>query len=378
MAWWSFLVLVCVVLVVSQKNHFVFGEPQVPCYFVFGDSLSDVGNNNDLLTTAKSNYAPYGIDYPEGPTGRFGNGRILVDIIAELLGFEKSPPPYAYTRGVDILKGVNYASGGAGILNETGRHMGDEIPMDEQLQNHKKIVTKIVKQFGNDKSLAANYLAKCIYTVTIGSNDYLNNYFLPQFYPTSREYTPDQFATLLFQRYSQQLQQLYDQGARKVGVFGLGLLGCTILVKEWYGIEGDLSCAENVTYAVSLFNERLESLVYNDDLVGAKFTYINFAGIGLTGFSALTGFTVLSTSCCTVRATDGACIPNENPCDNRGDYVFWDAVHTTEAANAIYATRAYSALLPTDAYPYDLQYLATLDSSIESFQDQLKASLSSD
>lgn len=58
------------------------GEPQVPCLFIFGDSLSDSGNNNELSTDARANYLPYGIDFPGGPTGRFTNGRTAVDIIS--------------------------------------------------------------------------------------------------------------------------------------------------------------------------------------------------------------------------------------------------------------------------------------------------------
>ena len=54
---------------------------QAPCYFVFGDSQFDNGNNNVLNTTAKVNYLPYGIDFPEGPTGRFSNGRNIPDVI---------------------------------------------------------------------------------------------------------------------------------------------------------------------------------------------------------------------------------------------------------------------------------------------------------
>lgn len=57
------------------------GLEQVPCLFVFGDSLVDNGNNNDLATEAKVDYAPYGVDYPQGPTGRFTNGRNTADIL---------------------------------------------------------------------------------------------------------------------------------------------------------------------------------------------------------------------------------------------------------------------------------------------------------
>lgn len=65
----------------SYMQHFVYGKPQVPCIFIFGDSLSDSGNNNNLLTASKVNFKPYGIDFPKGTTGRFTNGLTAIDII---------------------------------------------------------------------------------------------------------------------------------------------------------------------------------------------------------------------------------------------------------------------------------------------------------
>lgn len=56
-------------------------EPQVPCFYIFGDSLVDNGNNNGILTLARANYMPYGVDFPQGTTGRFTNGRTYVDIL---------------------------------------------------------------------------------------------------------------------------------------------------------------------------------------------------------------------------------------------------------------------------------------------------------
>lgn len=60
-------------------------EPQVPCYFIFGDSVFDAGNNNYLQSQAKANYLPYGIDFPQGPTGRFTNGKTIGDFIGTFL-----------------------------------------------------------------------------------------------------------------------------------------------------------------------------------------------------------------------------------------------------------------------------------------------------
>jgi hypothetical protein len=60
-------------------------KPKGPVVYVFGDSMSDVGNNNYLpLSIAKSDYPWYGIDYYTGwPTGRFSNGRTIGDIMCK-------------------------------------------------------------------------------------------------------------------------------------------------------------------------------------------------------------------------------------------------------------------------------------------------------
>lgn len=201
-SWW---VIPLLMLILSQQQTWVHSESQVPCYFIMGDSLADAGNNNLLLTTAKANYQPYGIDFPAGATGRFCNGRTAADVIGQLLGFSDYIPPYATARGQTILKGVNYASGGGGIRNETGRDLGDRISMDGQLRNYQNTVQQIVNIYGR-KDLAYNYLSKCIYNLGIGSNDYINNYFMPTLYPTSRQYTPEQYADVLIQQYSQQIR----------------------------------------------------------------------------------------------------------------------------------------------------------------------------
>ena len=52
--------------------------------FIFGDSTVDPGNNNYIDTTPenKANYKPYGQNgYFQEPTGRFSDGRVIVDFI---------------------------------------------------------------------------------------------------------------------------------------------------------------------------------------------------------------------------------------------------------------------------------------------------------
>ncbi|KAL5991185.1 hypothetical protein ACLOJK_012091 [Asimina triloba] len=50
----------------------------IPAMFIFGDSLVDSGNNNNLITLLKANYYPNGINFTAGATGRFCNDASLV------------------------------------------------------------------------------------------------------------------------------------------------------------------------------------------------------------------------------------------------------------------------------------------------------------
>lgn len=57
----------------------------VPALIMFGDSIVDVGNNNNLLSIVKSNFPPYGRDFTnQTPTGRFCNGKLAVDFSGKL------------------------------------------------------------------------------------------------------------------------------------------------------------------------------------------------------------------------------------------------------------------------------------------------------
>lgn len=81
---------------------------------------------------------------------------------------------------------------------------GGRISFGGQVQNYQAAVQQVVNILGDEDS-ASNYLSKCIFTVGMGSNDYLNNYFMPAFYSTGRQYTPEQYADDLINRYSQHL-----------------------------------------------------------------------------------------------------------------------------------------------------------------------------
>ena len=56
-----------------------FGNIYLPkdhvAFFIFGDSIVDVGNNNYVTTNLQANFFPYGETFFKFPTGRASNGR---------------------------------------------------------------------------------------------------------------------------------------------------------------------------------------------------------------------------------------------------------------------------------------------------------------
>ncbi|KAL0328933.1 UNVERIFIED_CONTAM: GDSL esterase/lipase [Sesamum calycinum] len=353
-----------VAAVVLNLHPGILAAPQVPCFFIFGDSLVDNGNNNNIQSLAKANYLPYGIDFPRGPTGRFSNGKTTVDVVAQLLGFDDYIPPYARARGQEVLKGVNYASAAAGIRPETGQQLGGRIYFAGQVNNYKNTVAQVVSLLGGEDA-AATYLSKCIYSVGVGSNDYLNNYFMPLIYSTSRRYSPEQYATLLIQEYGQQLRNLYNYGARKFALVGVGQIGCSPNALAQNSPDGS-TCVQRINDANRIFNSKLKALVddFNRNATDAKFIYIDAYGIfqDLIDNPSSFGFRVKNAGCCGVGRNNGqiTCLPLQTPCRNRNEYLFWDAFHPTEAANVIVGRRSYSAQKASDAYPFDIRRLAQL------------------
>uniref|UniRef100_A0A8I6WW81 GDSL esterase/lipase n=2 Tax=Hordeum vulgare subsp. vulgare TaxID=112509 RepID=A0A8I6WW81_HORVV len=356
--------LAVVVAVVGAAAATAVAEPQVPCYFVFGDSLVDNGNNNGIVSLARANYPPYGVDFAGGPTGRFSNGLTTVDVISQLLGFDDFIPPFAGATSDQLLTGVNFASAAAGIREETGQQLGGRISFSGQVQNYQSAVEQLVSIMG-DEGAAANRLSQCIFTVGMGSNDYLNNYFMPAFYDTGSRYTPTQYADDLAARYTQLLRALYSYGARKVALIGVGQVGCSPNELATQSANG-VACVDRINVAVRMFNQRLVGMVdqFNRLLPGAHFTYINIDGI----FSDILrapgghGLRVTNRGCCGVGRNNGqvTCLPFQTPCPNRNEYLFWDAFHPTEAANVLVGQRAYAARLASDVHPVDISTLAHL------------------
>ncbi|XP_034685260.1 GDSL esterase/lipase At4g16230-like [Vitis riparia] len=317
----------------------------VPANFVFGDSLVDAGNNNYIVSLSKANYIPNGIDFGK-PTGRYTNGRTIVDIIGQKVGFKDFTPPYLAptTVGDVVLKGVNYASGGGGILNYTGKIFGGRINLDAQLDNFANTRQDIISRIGAPAAL--KLFQRSLFSVTIGSNDFINNYLTPILSAAEQKLvSPQTFVGTMISRFRLQLTRLYSLGARRIIVANVGPIGCIPFQRDTTPGVGD-DCASLPNQMAQLFNTQLKSLVaeLSTSLGGSKFVYADVYSIVddiIQNYESF-GFENGNSSCCYIAGRFGGLIPCGPPskvCSDRSKYVFWDPYHPSDAANEIIATR---------------------------------------
>ncbi|KAL9248704.1 GDSL esterase/lipase-like protein, partial [Drosera capensis] len=284
----------------------------------------------------------------------FANGNA-----AELLGLPLIPA-HSVASGEDILHGVNYASAAAGILDVTGRNFVGRIPFARQIANFEQTLDQMTASLG--AAGVSQALASCLFFVGMGSNDYLNNYLMPN-YPTRNQYNAQQYANLLVQQYRVDLLRLYNLGARKFIIGGLGLMGCipSILAQSMTS-----SCSQQVNDLVTPFNANVKTMLnnLNAELPGAHFIYLDIENMfrDILTRPAAYGFSNINTGCCGLGRNRGqvTCLPFETPCSNRDQYVFWDAFHPTAKVNIIMGRRAFNGDLSV-AYPMNIQQLANLE-----------------
>lgn len=197
----------------SEQNGGV-DDGNIHGMFVFGSSLVDNGNNNFLQNSrAKANYLPYGIDFPFGPSGRFTNGKNVIDLLCDQLHLPLIPAfADPSTRGRRIIHGVNFASGASGILDDTGSlavtlhsfcdtllllilltiymvlvnideyMQGEVISLNQQMRNFEEVtLPELEIEMGMQ---TRKLLRKYLFVVGTGGNDYSFNYFLRPFNET--------------------------------------------------------------------------------------------------------------------------------------------------------------------------------------------------
>ncbi|KAE8654212.1 GDSL esterase/lipase [Hibiscus syriacus] len=246
----------------------------VPAVIVFGDSTVDPGNNNQISTVLKSNFAPYSRDYFGGqPTERFSNGRIATDFISEAFGIKPVIPAYLDPKYDirDFATGVSFASAGTGYDNATSDVLS-VIPFWKEMEYYREYQSKLREYVGNDK---ANYLlSESLHLLSIGTNDFLENYYT---FPTrSSQYPVDKDEDLLIEIASTFIRKLYKLGARKVAITGLAPIGCLPLERMTNIMHGS-ACIEEYNNLAKNFNVKLQGTITKmiQELGGIQIVMLN-------------------------------------------------------------------------------------------------------
>ncbi|RWW16970.1 hypothetical protein GW17_00019111 [Ensete ventricosum] len=266
-------------------------SPLVPALFVLGDSTVDSGTNNYLGTLARADRPPYGRDFDtHRPTGRFSNGRIIVDYLGP-------------GKIEDMIRGVNYASAAAGILFSSGSDLvssfpirwllrgvdetfaagfgrlkcssflrqGQHISLSQQIQQVSDTFQQLELSLGEQAT--ADLISKSVFYVSIGSNDFIH-YYLQNTSSAQVLYLPWEFNQLLVTTMKQALKGLYDKKVRRVVVTGLAPIGCTPHYLWLYASETG-ECVDAINGVVMEFNYAMRYMVreLNRELPNATFTF---------------------------------------------------------------------------------------------------------
>lgn len=80
---------------------------------------------------------------------------------------------------------------------------GDRFSLSQQMVNLQTTLSQLRTMTSPQNY--TDYLARSLVVVVFGSNDYINNYLMPNLYFSSIRYRPAEFANLLLNRYARQL-----------------------------------------------------------------------------------------------------------------------------------------------------------------------------
>ncbi|XP_071697218.1 GDSL lipase-like [Rutidosis leptorrhynchoides] len=342
--------------------------------FVFGDSLFDPGNNNFINTTTEfqANFWPYGISYFRPATGRFSDGRLIPDFIAE---YAKLPliPAYLDPQNDEFVYGANFASGGAGALVES--HAGFVVDLKTQLKYLDDLEKQFRQSLGDVKT--EQLMSNAVYLFSCGGNDYLspvgNNDSI--LYP----YTHQQYVGMVIGNLTNAFKGIYEKGGRKIGIVTVSPLSC------WPSIRAKRpgnTCNQELEIITSLHNQELSKKLQQleKQLQGFKYAKFDLSTEVSHRMNNPTkyGFKVGDSACCGSGPFGGiySCggmrgVQEFQLCDNTSEYFFFDSNHNSEVASRQFAELFWNGDTSVTS-PYNLKALFQLQQGKSSASSQME------
>ncbi|KAK6139192.1 hypothetical protein DH2020_027071 [Rehmannia glutinosa] len=293
-----------------------------------------------------------------GTRGRYSDGRLVIDFIAESLGLPYLSA-YLDALGSNFTHGANFATAGSTIRPQnTTLHQSGFSPFSLNVQyyqfndfHHRSQIIR--NQGGVFKGLLPNAedFSRALYTFDIGQNDLTAGYFLNMTTDQVRAYVPDaldQFKTIV--------KDIYDNGGRSFWIHNTGPVGCLPYVMDRVLITAGqidkVGCAAPFNDVAQYFNLRLKETVVQlrKDLLSAALTYVDVYSVkyDLISQAKKHGFVHPLQACCghggkynynmhhgcgSKIKVNGKEIMVGKSCKNPSVMINWDGVHYTEAAN---------------------------------------------
>ncbi|KAI8525595.1 hypothetical protein RHMOL_Rhmol13G0242700 [Rhododendron molle] len=333
---------------ISQNQAQQVFNNSIQAFYVFGDSYVDPGNNDYILSIAKSNSPPYGIDFlNQIATGRFSNGKLIADFFASFLGFQNySYVPYlAPNFTIQSQRAVGFASAGSGFDNRTAAFL-NVISMSAQLEYFKEYKARLASSIGQEG--ADNLTTNAVYFVNCAVNDFLISFYGPGHTLFSAGTTIGQYEDFVSQLLLEFIQGLVRLGARRIAVSGVPLFGCwpIVITQSSSNTTNALvtrACNDTLNAVGNDYNIKVQAALRtlrnssaNIELKLAYFdTYTPMLNIRRN--PAAFGINVTNKGCCGTGLLEFGpfCNSLSALCANRSEYEFFDSAHPTETTASI-------------------------------------------
>lgn len=134
--------------------------------------------------------------------------------------------------------------------------MQNVIPLWKEVEYFKEYQKKLKGYVGKEK---AEYIIKeAVYLISIGTNDFLENYYTM---PNRRsQYSVDQYQGFIIGLAENFVKELYFLGARKIALTGLPPMGCLPLERTTNYMNGG-GCVESYNIVALSFNSKLSDMI---------------------------------------------------------------------------------------------------------------------
>ncbi|KAK2647798.1 hypothetical protein Ddye_015287 [Dipteronia dyeriana] len=307
---------------------------EFPALYNFGDSNSDTGGESAAMT---QRLLPNGETFFGHPSGRFSDGRLIIDFIAEDLKL-RYLSAYLDSIGTSFRQGANFATAGSSIRSPgySPFHLAIQISQFVQFKSrtmalyHKLTPIRKTRPFRSVLPRPEDF-SRALYTFDIGQND------LAYGFNHSKEDQVRASIPHILDKFSQAVQRLYKEGARFFWIHNTGPLGCLpniIIGRQSKPSDLDQNrCVKTHNEVAREFNKQLKNRIMSQlrvQLPVAAFTYVDVYAVkyALISNAKNQGFVDPMNFCC------GSCYGNGKvDCDHPSMHISWDSIHYSEAAN---------------------------------------------